>query len=128
MPTTPHIRSIYRRLWRAAHYAVQNRAPQKLILREKLRFAFRTETQIPTPLEIDRTEQFLRTAGRRRGVENGVVRTLCHIHWSRKQLFGFVDRMLIRSNLIETPIISEFYTQYERCVDMLNKTAGTCLR
>jgi hypothetical protein len=78
-----YIRSLYRRLWRAAHYAVQNRNPEKRIIRAKLRHAFRTETQLPPAIELDNTEQFLLTAGRRRGLENNVVKNLCAIHWYR---------------------------------------------
>jgi hypothetical protein len=83
------IRSIYRRLWRAGHYAVQNRKPATHAIRYKLRQAFRTETSLP-PLEvIANTEQFLRTAGRRRGMENNVVKNLCFLHWSRVFMFRF---------------------------------------
>jgi hypothetical protein len=74
------IRSLYRRLWRAGHYAVQNRSPPKHIIRAKLRHAFRTETQLPSAIELANTEQFLRTAGRRRGLENNVVKNLCAVH------------------------------------------------
>lgn len=80
-----YIRSVYRRLWRAGHYAVQNRVPAKYAIRDNLRLAFRTETQLPTAIEIENTEQFLRTAGRRRGLENNIVRNICHIHWNRAQ-------------------------------------------
>lgn len=85
-----YIRSIYRRLWRAAHYAVQNRNPSKYIVRAKLRHAFRTETQLPSAVELDNTEQFLRTAGRRRGLENNIVKSLCTIHWYRARGKRFV--------------------------------------
>lgn len=91
------IRSIYRRLWRAAHYAVQNRNPSKHIIREKLRHAFRTETQLPSTVELDNTEQFLLTAGRRRGLENNVVKSLCMIHWyrARGKRFGLEEGELL---------------------------------
>lgn len=79
------LRSVYRRLWRAGHYAVQYRAPGKYAIRETLRRAFRTESQLPTAVEIDNTEQFLRTAGRRRGMENNIVRGLCLIHYNRSR-------------------------------------------
>ena len=78
-----YIRSIYRRLWRAGHYAVQNRLPAKYAIRDIIRHAFRTETQLPTATELENTERLLRTAGRRRGLENNIVRNLCHVHWSR---------------------------------------------
>jgi hypothetical protein len=77
------VRSAYRRLWRAGHFAVQNRVPQRYTIRDKLRYAFRTETVMPTAQEIDLTEQFLRTAGRRRGLEAAVIRNLCHVDYSR---------------------------------------------
>jgi hypothetical protein len=89
-----YIRSVYRRLWRASHYAIQNRYPAKHSIRGKLRHAFRTETDLPTPSELDNTEQFLRTAGRRRGIENNVIKTLCHVHWSRfgnKYFSGLIE-------------------------------------
>jgi hypothetical protein len=78
-----YIRSIYRRLWRASHIAIQNRPAPRYAVRAKLRHAFRTETTIPSPAQVANTEAFLRTAGRRRGVENGVVKALCHVHWDR---------------------------------------------
>jgi hypothetical protein len=78
-----YIRSIYRRLWRASHLAIQNRPARRYTIRSKLRHAFRTETTIPSPLEVANTEAFLRTAGRRRGIENGVVKALCHVHHDR---------------------------------------------
>src|SRR5271170_3695047 len=78
-----YVRSIYRRLWRAGHIAVQNRIPAKYTIRDKLRHAFRTETKIPSPQEVDNTEFFLRTAGRRRGIENNIVRSLCLVYWDR---------------------------------------------
>jgi hypothetical protein len=80
-----YLRSAYRRLWRAAHHAVQNRYPQKRTIREKLRYAFRHEESPASAIEIDNTEQFLLTAGRRRGVENQVVKGLCMVHWSRAE-------------------------------------------
>ena len=126
-----HVRSVYRRLWRAGHYAVQNRAPAKYTIRDKLRYAFRTETKLPTALEIDQTEQFLRTAGRRRGVENNVVRTLCFLHWdrSKKPRYKIAPTSLIRrSNKVDMESSGDFYGGFERCLSMLNKTAGTCLR
>jgi hypothetical protein len=79
-----YLRSVYRRLWRAGHYAVQDRFPAKAQIRMKLRVAFRTGRDMPTPVEIDNTEQFLRTAGRRRGIENNIVRGMCNVDWSRR--------------------------------------------
>jgi len=80
-----YLRSAYRRLWRAGHAAVQNRGPQKYQIRDKLRHAFRTETQIPSAKEIDNTVEFLRTAARRRGLENNIVKSLCHVHFNRSR-------------------------------------------
>jgi len=80
-----YVRSIYRRLWRASQYAVQYRAPGKYVMRDKLRLAFRTETQLPSATEINNTEQFLRTAGRRRGMENNIVKGICLVHWNRSR-------------------------------------------
>jgi hypothetical protein len=84
-----YIRSVYRRLWRAAHYAVQYRKPAINQVRSKLRYTFRNETTIPSPEVIARTEQFLRTAGRRRGTENNVVKNMCFVHWSRGVRHGY---------------------------------------
>jgi len=78
-----YVRSVYRRLWRAGHIAIQNRTPERYIIRDKLRYAFRNETSLPSPTEIDNTERFLLTAGRRRGVENNIVKGLCLVHWKR---------------------------------------------
>jgi hypothetical protein len=78
-----HLRSIYRRLWRAGHIAIQNRAPQKYQVRSKIRHAFRTETTIPTSREIDNTEQFLLNAGRTSGLEAKIVENLCHVDYFR---------------------------------------------
>jgi hypothetical protein len=78
-----YIRSIYRRLWRASHIAIHNRPAPRHAIRAKLRHAFRTETSVPSELEVTNTEAFLRTAGRRRGVENRVVKALCHVDWDR---------------------------------------------
>jgi hypothetical protein len=85
-----YIRSLYRRFWRAAHYAVRNRVPERYAIRDKLRYAFRTETELPHSAEIDNTIQFLRTAGRRWGVENDIVSRICHVHWSRSHKSRFV--------------------------------------
>jgi hypothetical protein len=78
-----YLRSVYRRFWRAGHIAIQDRSPQKPIIREKLRYAFRNETSLPPATAIDNTVQFLLTAGRRRGVENNVIRGLCQVYWRR---------------------------------------------
>ena len=78
-----YVRSVYRRLWRAAHIAVHNRAPSKGPIRNILRNAFRTETQLPSAQEIENTEQFLLTAGRRKGVEARVVKNLCQVYFAR---------------------------------------------
>jgi len=86
-----HVRSVYRRLWRAGHIAIHNRSPFKRQIRSILRDAFRNETQLPCAQEIDNTEQFLLTAGRRKGVEARVVRNLCHVHYVRssaRYVFG----------------------------------------
>jgi hypothetical protein len=80
---TAYVRSVYRRLWRAGHYAVLNRYPARKAIRTKLRYAFRNETQLPSPEEIENTERFLLAAGRRRGLENNVVNNLCHVHYNR---------------------------------------------
>ena len=125
-----HVRSVYRRLWRAGHYAVQYRAPGKYAIRDKLRHAFRTENQLPTTTEIDNTERFLRTAGRRRGLENNIVRGLCLIHWERakKHRLSTPWVLLIQRDRFDFESSKDFYGPYERCVDLLNKTAGLCLR
>jgi hypothetical protein len=83
------IRSTYRRLWRAAHAAIQNHGPEKIAIRNKLRHAFRTETTLPSPIEIANTERFLWIAGRRRGVENNVVKNLCFVDSKRARKIRF---------------------------------------
>src|SRR5438552_10040704 len=118
---------VYRRLWRTGHYAVQNRPPAKYAIRETLRRAFRTGNQLPTPIEIDNTEQFLRTAGRRRGLENNIVKSLCQVHYSRsrRNMFPtFGIKLIAFRDKHEFESLKDFYLGYERCVDSLNKTAG----
>lgn len=83
-----NIRNAYRRLWRAGHIAVQNRSPGKYTIRNKLRHAFRTESSLPSADVTNNTEQFLLTAGRRRGVETRVVKALCMVDWKRSILKG----------------------------------------
>jgi hypothetical protein len=79
-----YIRSVYRRLYRAGQAAVRHRSPQKYMMRQQLHYAFRTGTTMPTPTEIANTEAFLRTAGRRRGIENNIVSGMMNMAWSRK--------------------------------------------
>jgi hypothetical protein len=83
MSDAAHLRSIYRRLWRAGHIAVQNHGPQKYQVRSKIRHAFGTETTIPTTEEIDNTEEFLWNAGRKSGLEALIVENLCHVDYVR---------------------------------------------
>lgn len=99
----------------------------------------------------------MRTAGRRRGVENGVVKALCHVDWDRavnKRYYpgrlendclhrwvgrnvwteswgassGFLSDADDRPPKEALESLRDFYGGYERCVGMLNRTAKMCLR
>lgn len=78
-----YVRSVYRRFYRASQAAVRHRGPQKYIIRDHLRHLFRTGTSMPSPTELANTEEFLWTAGRRRGIENNIVSSMMNMQWAR---------------------------------------------
>ena len=98
-PTPQALRTAYRHLYKAALRAVQYTVPQRFVVRDKLRAAFRAAPRParPTtagqaqfdPRRIANTIAFLETAAARRGLEHKLVKNLCltwyHAHYRRKR-------------------------------------------
>jgi hypothetical protein len=86
--TRAEIRLTYRKLYQSALRAVKYTSPDKLIVREKLRHAFR---ELPAEsfdaARIARTVEFLDNAARMKGLETKIVKNLIHIAWGKQRLY-----------------------------------------
>lgn len=101
-------RSLYRRFYRAALFAVHysNRSRPHVLLR--LENLFRSPI-LPTTPVIQRTERFLRRAGEDRGIENKILKNFCDVEFYRKDI-----RSVIRTTVVfgMTAFVGTYIDQY----------------
>jgi hypothetical protein len=80
--TAQTLRMAYRKLYQASLAAVQYTVPQRYVVRDKLRKAFRmTPASHYNQRRIENTIQFLQTAAEKRGLEHKIVKNLCLVHY-----------------------------------------------
>jgi hypothetical protein len=81
-PSRQTLRTAYRHLLKAAYAAVQYTVPERFIVRDKLRRAFRfSPTSRYNPQRIHNTLEFLDLAATKRGLEHKLVKNLCLVHY-----------------------------------------------
>jgi hypothetical protein len=86
--TRAEIRLAYRKLYQNALRAVKYTSPDKLIVREKLRHAFReSPAESFDAARIARTVEFLDNAARMKGLETKIVKNLIHIAWGKHKIY-----------------------------------------
>lgn len=79
---TATLRHAYRALLKASLAAVQYTVPERYVVRDKLRTAFRfTPASHYSPRRIHNTLDFLWTAAEKRGLEHKIVKNLCVVHY-----------------------------------------------
>ncbi|KAA8895482.1 hypothetical protein FN846DRAFT_785006 [Sphaerosporella brunnea] len=81
-PSAQTLRTAYRHLYKASLAAVQYTVPQRFVVRDKLRKAFRyTPASRYNAQRIHNTLEFLHHAATKRGLEHTIVKNLCLIHY-----------------------------------------------
>jgi len=81
-PSAATLRLAYRALLKASLAAVQYTVPERYVVRDKLRTAFRfTPVSHYSPRRIHNTLEFLWTAAEKRGLEHKIVKHLCRVHY-----------------------------------------------
>jgi hypothetical protein len=87
--TTPtsatQILHAYRHLYKASLYAVRYSKPNRYIVRDAIRHAFRGSPATAFNFDkISRTLEFLEGAGRESGIESQILKSLCKVEHERK--------------------------------------------
>ncbi|KAK0651462.1 hypothetical protein B0T16DRAFT_453922 [Cercophora newfieldiana] len=140
LPTKTDILTSYRHLLRAALRAVHYAHPQRFVVRDVMREAFRDAKAIGTydRKRIRNTIFFLNTAAREAGLETDILKNLVRVAWERRNLRGRRDWHVLmkekemegrkKKNLLPDPIKGREYEHYERTIAMLNDMMELCLR
>jgi hypothetical protein len=85
--TRAEILLAYRKLYQHALRAVKYTSPDSIIVREKLRHAFRESPKESfDAARIARTTEFLDNAARMKGLETKIVKNLIHIAWGKHKV------------------------------------------
>lgn len=95
----------YRAVYKAGLAAVQHSSPARFAIRDKVRKAFRSSDASQfSQQRVDNTVEFLKIAGKRKGIEHDIVRNLCLVHyWQVMGKKVFVRPM--ESRIIDTRIM-----------------------
>jgi hypothetical protein len=119
----------YRSLYRASLRAVQYAVPQRYIVRDRLRRAFRESCASShfEPPRIQNTLRFLENAARDRGMEHRIVKTLCHVWWGQRQQWSERARRR-RSAKGDVKAEVQAYDDFHWTLKMLNESMGLCIR
>ncbi|KAM7208635.1 hypothetical protein V8F20_001058 [Naviculisporaceae sp. PSN 640] len=132
----------YRHLMRAGLRAVCFSKPSRYIIRDVLRDGFRDKKAVFEKEKVERTVLFLEMA-QRAGFEHKLLKNLTRVSWERRvkhkgNLFkggmGWLAvlatgrQMEQRKKRIDTDIDGTEFEHFDRTLDMLNQTAGLCLR
>lgn len=121
----------YRNLHKQALIAVNYSSPSRVILRNRIRKAFRNgHVSDFDSVRIRNTIQFLRGAAYNHTLEHKVLMSLTHV-W-RMESFPRTEAQLLalhpKTPLKELQIRRSAYDQFNHLVRMLNESMGMCLR
>jgi hypothetical protein len=122
----------YRHLYRAGLRAVSYTTPNRYVLRDRLRRAFReSPTSDFEPLRIANTVEFFNNAAKDRGLEHRLVKSLCRVWLSEKNQWiqraknwGHTPSRKRPQNKWATQAYDDFYWT----VRMLNESMNLCIR
>jgi hypothetical protein len=124
--------SAYRSLYRAGLRAVQYSVPNRYIIRDRLRRAFReSPTSDFSPRRIANTIRFLNNAAQDRGLEHKLVKNLCAVwhgegrHW-RKRAESWKNK--VKQTRPEIRWETQAYHGFYWTLRMLNESMGLCIR
>lgn len=123
----------YRQLYRCGLRAVQYSVPNRFVLRDRLRRAFR-ESSISDfePDRILNTIRFLENASKDRGIEHKLLKNLLHV-WSEEPRQWYLRNKALQrkakhrshdTTRVHTQAYDKFYWTLER----LNESMGLCIR
>lgn len=113
----------YRKLYQASLAAVQYTVPQRYVVRDKLRKAFRmTPASHYNQRRIENTIQFLQTAAEKRGLEHKIVKNLCLVHY-------FQHSFRKKRPIVKNADIADIaYHSYTENIGFLNESMDLDLR
>ncbi|KAL1975654.1 hypothetical protein VTN31DRAFT_4046 [Thermomyces dupontii] len=125
--TIPHA---YRHLYRKGLQAIRYAKPQRYVLRDVIRSAFRSSPASDfDPDKVARTLQFLQHAADCTGFEHRIVKNLLMVrYWERPEAQVHRSFMLERLTPEHVYLYKSTNKHIDETVKMLNETLGTCLR
>ncbi|KAF2671855.1 DUF1763-domain-containing protein [Microthyrium microscopicum] len=132
--TTQTIVNSYRTLYRASLRAVQYSTPNRYLLRDRLRRAFRESPRADyEPDRIANTLSFLNAAASDTGLEHRVVKSLCHVWHGEHRQWKARSRTwtMIHSQKAKRPQVkweTQAYDNFYWTVRMLNESMGLCIK
>ena len=86
-PSNAEVVLAYRKLFKNGLHAIQYAKPQRYVLRDTMRRAFRNENPAEFNSErIENTVRFLENATRDNGIEHKVLKNLMHVRWWQTSL------------------------------------------
>lgn len=130
--TGPSIVLAYRHLYRAGLRAVSYTTPNRYVIRDRLRRAFR-ESPITDyePERIANTIAFFNNAARDRGMEHRLVKSLCRVWLREKQQWIHKAAEWNRFRRKSRPQVrwsTQAYDDFYWTLKMLNESMCLCLR
>ncbi|GAB7348436.1 hypothetical protein MBLNU459_g6856t1 [Dothideomycetes sp. NU459] len=122
MPTNHEVILAYRNLYRHLLRAVQYSKPARYTARDRLRHNFRTNPHSTfDAARIARTLEFLDGAARTKGLEHRIVKNLLHV-WATK------GSLPMNTKPQDTKSRADAYHEFDRTIEMLDQTMGTCIK
>jgi hypothetical protein len=122
----------YRHLYRAGLRAVSYTTPNRYVLRDRLRRAFReSPTSDFEPERIANTVQFLNNAAKDRGLEHRLVKSLCRVWLTEKNQWIARARswdVYPKKKRPQTKWATQAYDDFYWTVRMLNESMCLCIR
>ncbi|MCJ1440050.1 MAG: hypothetical protein MMC23_000532 [Stictis urceolatum] len=131
-PSNAEVVLAYRKLFKNGLHAIQYAKPQRYVLRDTMRRAFRNENPAEFNSErIENTVRFLENATRDNGIEHKVLKNLMHVRWWQTSLVRRRHRQS-GSELIygspEEKILAKGYRNFDNTLAKLNESMNMCLR
>ncbi|KAL0940765.1 mitochondrial carrier protein [Colletotrichum truncatum] len=125
----------YRCLYRSALRAVQFSVPARYIVRDQLRAAFRSESEVLDKHVAQRTNWFLQSAAKERGLEHKILKNLVQAAKQRNQKKSWKTDYRKGIELQGKPLAqatkdfdATAHHHFDMTLAMLNKSMGLGLR
>jgi len=130
---------LYRKILKSGLKAVCFALPSRYCIRDIIRGGFEDENFRPSIEIIQNTITFLDNAGRRKGIEDRIVKNICFMQWSKakdKRMHSRYNKKVkvdekVRNEKMkneERVLLESIRDHFNDTLNQLNKTANLCLR